>query len=260
MLLGTVLCCKVRSQSYSRFGFVLKGSARLSEVLRGEVRKKYKMKQKILGIEEVKIDDRVYPRSSVDNYVIAKYMKAMKSGSIFPPIVVAKFEGQYILVDGNHRLTTNKQMKNKHIKSEILEGLSLEEIYIESVKRNSIHGTSFTTLDVTKICLKLQTMNLTLTEISSIIHIPADKIEPYVAKRITRIGVTQEQVPLKAAYKHFAGEHLAEPLNQETSIGVKQMDLFNSLIHLLEMGYIDSENKLVVEKIKRLYNLLESYI
>ena len=81
------------------------------------VKEKTKMKQKLLRIDEVKIDDRVYPRASIDSYVIAKYVKAMKSGSVFPPIIVAKYEGKYLLVDGAHRLTTNKQLKNTHIEA-----------------------------------------------------------------------------------------------------------------------------------------------
>ncbi|KKL92707.1 hypothetical protein LCGC14_1882010 [marine sediment metagenome] len=217
------------------------------------------MKQKILEIKDIEIDDRVYPRTSMDYYVIAKYMKAMKSGSVFPSIIVAKYEGKYLLVDGAHRLTTNKQLKNKHIEAEVLEGLSLEELYIESVKRNSTHGTSFATIDVTKICLKLKNMKLSLIEISKIVHIPADKIEPYIAKRITRIGITQQEVPLKSAYKHFAGKHLDQPINQDVSIGVAQINMINSLIGLLENNHLDVTNELVIERIKKLYNLLEPY-
>lgn len=218
------------------------------------------MNTKILKIEEVEVDDRVYPRSSIDPYTIAKYVKAMKSGSVFPSIIVAKYEGKYLLVDGAHRLTTNKQCKNKHIEAEILKGLNLEEMYIESIKRNSTHGTSFTTMDVTRICLKLKDMNLSSIEISNIVHIPADKIEPYIAKRITRIGATKEEIPLSPAFRHFVGEDLEESISQGVSISAKQIDIINSLISLLENKYIDIKNEKVLEKLKRLSDLLKDII
>ncbi len=218
------------------------------------------MKQKLLRIDEVKIDDRVYPRASIDSYVIAKYVKAMKSGSVFPPIIVAKYEGKYLLVDGAHRLTTNKQLKNTHIEAEILELFDLKEIYIESIKRNSVHGTSFTTMDVTKICLKLKEMRLSLIEISQIVHIPADKIEPYVAKRIMRIGETRQEIPLSPAFRHFAGEHLEEPIDQGSSISSKQIDIINSLISLLENKYINLQDEKVLERLKKISELLKEII
>jgi len=203
------------------------------------------MKQKILELKEVKIDDRVYPRTGMDHYAIAKYAKAMRSGSVFPPIIVAKYEGVYLLVDGAHRLTTNRQLKKKHIEAEILEGLSLEEIYIESIKRNSTHGTAFTTRDVTQICIKLKEMKLSTIEIANIVHIPADKIEPFVAKRITRIGESREEVPLKPPFRHLAGEVLDGPLDQGIAVSKRQIDIVNTLLTLLENKHIDLKDNMI---------------
>lgn len=168
------------------------------------------MKTKILKIEEIEIERSLYPRVESNFETIERYSKAMKVGTKFPMIVVAWFEGRYLLVDGKHRLDAYELNGEKHIGVEVLENLSKKEIYIESVKRNIIHGQPFIEEDIDKIKVSLGDLKLSEEEISEIIRVPVDEIKPVVASKL------DELVPKKVFEKEkIKPEHLINTRNKE---------------------------------------------
>ena len=82
----------------------------------------------ILRVDEVVWDEDVYPRSHYNWQTALTYSNNMKSGNTFPPIVVARYEGRYIGIDGRHRVEAKRLQKQEHINAEILEGLDKEHM------------------------------------------------------------------------------------------------------------------------------------
>ena len=216
-----------------------------------------KQKLKVLRIKDVVIDESVYPRINVDWVTTARYLNALKSGANFPPIVVALLDGKYILVDGGHRLKAYEANKETHIQAEVLEDLDMKAIYIEAVKRNSEHGRQFSTQEVTKICITLTEWGESQEVISELVRIPTDKITPFVAKRMTRIAGTGQEIPLKATIKHFADVDFQEPINQKAIMGGNQKSVLETFIRLMENNWINLEDKAVITKLKKIRRLLE---
>jgi len=216
-------------------------------------------KQQLLKIEQVKIDEELYPRANVDFVTCARYLNALKSGEQFPPIIVAKLEEEYYLVDGAHRLQANKNNKETHIQTEVLEGLNRQEIFLEAVKRNITHGRQFSTYEVTSICITLDKWNMSQEEISEIVRIPATDIKPFVAKRMMRITGTNEEIPLKASLRNLAGTETGQEIDQKGLIGARQVQLISSLNFLFKRDLIDTENKLVKRELKKLHKSLNKY-
>lgn len=216
--------------------------------------------KRIIPINKVKIEKETYPRISVDWITCARYYNALKSGAKFPPIIVAQIDKEYFLVDGAHRLKAFKDNKETHIQAEILRGLNKEDIYLESVKRNVIHGRQFSTQEVTNICITLEKWNLSKEKISEIVRIPTDKLTSFVAKRMTRITETQEEIPLKAPLRNLAEFEFEAMPNQKRISGTSQIQMLESIIKLLRNSWIDKKNKIVIKKLRTINKLLEGYI
>lgn len=69
--------------------------------------------QGIVDVKDVITDKDYYPRAEWNHLTAYSYAQAMRAGAKFPPIVVAKINGQLILVDGKHRLEAKKILEIK---------------------------------------------------------------------------------------------------------------------------------------------------
>lgn len=222
-----------------------------------------KTQLKVLPIKDIKIDEKTYPRLHTDFVTISRYINSMKSGSEFPPIVVARFKNKYYLVDGRHRIESNKALKQKHIQTEVLTGLDEKQIYIEAVKRNISHGRQFSTQEVVDICINLEDWNMSQEAISEIVRIPATQITPFVAKRSTRITETEETIALKSSLRHFVDTDVNGSFEEKQRLltpSRNQETLITNLILLIENDWVNRDNKTVAKKLNKLYKLLSTYV
>ena len=137
-----------------------------------------------ISTDKIFIDREIYPRDYVDDSIVLKYAKAMKSGSQFPEPIVAEDNQDYILIDEKHRVDAYKKNRQKYIWCEVKLGLSKKQIFIESVRRNIGHGKSFEAKEVKNITLTLQAWKLSNKEIEKIIRIPANEIKREVAMKL----------------------------------------------------------------------------
>ena len=214
------------------------------------------MKTKLIQIERAIKDEKLYPRNLVDWITVLRYKQSMQVGADFPPIIVASFKGKYIVVDGFHRLQARKDLKETHIQVEILEGLNKKGIYLESIKRNVSHGRQFSGQERARILLTLKKWKMSQQKISEIVQLPVDKIEPFLAKKIVRISETQEIVPLKFPISHLAGSEISGVDGQVVFAGRGQIQILDSMIVLLENGWLNMDSELVKEKVDKIKDLL----
>ncbi len=218
------------------------------------------MKTKIIEIGKAICDKEIYPRNLVDWMTVYRYQKGMQSKAKFPLITVAPLDNKLIVVDGFHRLEAYKRNKETHIEVEVLEGLDKKQIYIESVKRNIGNGRQFNSQERVRIILTLEEWNISQETISEIIRIPSQDLKPFVAKRMTRITETLEEIPLKSVLRNLSNIEVTEEPEQSYFSNRSQLQILNSLIILLENRYIDINNKIVKQRLKDIHKLLEDYI
>lgn len=215
----------------------------------------------LIKIKDIIIDKELYPRISVDWTTCARYYNAFKSGAVFPPIAVAKLDGIYYLVDGAHRLKIYSDSGEEYTQSEVLYGLSKEEIYLEAVKRNIGHGRQFSTQEVTNICITLEKWNLSKEKISELVNIPMENITPFIAKRSIRITDTGERVALKAPLRNLIeiSPDIDKDINQKRFNSKSQVQILEMVISLLKNGWINNTSEIVIERLKKIYELLKEY-
>lgn len=226
-----------------------------------------KPKLKLLKIKSIKINDSIYPRDKVDFITTARYINAMKSGAVFPPIKVAKIGFKYYLIDGGHRIQASKGCKQTHIQAEVYEGLTEKQIYLEAVRLNTQHGKQFTTYEVTNIIVRLRDFKLKPKQIADLVRIPATNLTSFVAKRMTRITDVkgnQSNIVLKKPFTHLAGGNEIDLDSnveevQHKFYGVSQEHLLDEVLKLIKNNLIDFKNKSVKAKFKKLKKLFTAY-
>ena len=219
------------------------------------------MKTKLLKLSEVVLDEKLYPRSHVDWQTSARYYNALKAGAEFPPITVAVLNKKFILVDGAHRLKAFKDCKEKFIKAEVLKNLTPQQIYVESIKRNIANGRQFSAQEITQVAVTLEKWKLSQQAISEIVRIPVAQLKPFIAKRLTRITETQEDIILKAPLQHLAGNDIPSAwgiadIQRGMGGSLSQASILGEVIRLIENDLLDLDNKLVAQKFKKLEKLL----
>lgn len=224
-----------------------------------------KSQTKLLKLSEIKVDDKLYPRVHTDHVTVAKYYHAMNSGAVFPPIIVAQMnDGRKLLIDGLHRMKAAKGCKETHIQATIETGLTEGEVFKEAVIANAAHGKPFTTQEVVQITVTMQSLDMSLNEISEIIRIPVDKIEAFVAKRIIRISETGETIAIKKPlHKVFGGMEISQQEgitpNQMKLNGRNQIATVDMLNSLFESNWIE-DSETLRGKLKKLHENIENHL
>lgn len=218
---------------------------------------------RILGIDEIKIDEELYPRTHPDWKTSYIYSQSMKAGAQFPLITVNYLDGVYWLIDGRHRLVALKQyMKQETIKCEMLRLRDRKAMYKEAIKRNIKNSKPLIAQDKVLIIITLQKMKTSMAEISEIIQMPIYKIKEFKASRVTST-ISGEEIILKSPIKHLASEIVdddVEEIQRHISTGDDQGQIIKQLITLLDKGLINKKNKNIMNNLKILYGLIRKTI
>lgn len=219
----------------------------------------------LVNINEVVIDNELYPRTGTFWLNIYKYSENMKAGSKFPPIVLAKIKGKNILVDGRHRLEARKLLKKDKISAILHTDWDRKKVLEEAIKSNIGHGLSLSPYEIRRLVLKLRLLKYKEKDISGLVNVPIGKLEKFVAQRAVSAITGEaigEQVIVKAPLKHLAGEtYNSEQLeiieNSQGEISAKtQINLLDQVIILLENNLIDSKNDKILERIDTIKDLI----
>jgi len=211
-------------------------------------------------VNEVFVDEELYPRVQPFYLTISEYKQSMLSGTKFPPITLALFHNKLVLVDGRHRLEATKKLKKETIEAEIFAGWDKKKIYVEAVIRNNHHGQKLSPFEKRRAVLKLREMNINDSEIAKLIQIPESVLENFVGQRL--VSTPTGQIIVKAPLKHLAGQKLSASRSREVEIYQEplttksQVNLFDQIIDLFESGLIDKDNEEVQERIIKLSDLI----
>ena len=220
-----------------------------------------------MKIEQIKIKDDLYPRNQWSWHTSYAYSQMMKAKANFPSVVVAYLNGNYILVDGRHRIEALKMNGEKYVSVEILKGLTKEQIFLEAVQRNAGHGRPLSAMDKAKIIIRLQDMHYPSARISELVRVPIGDLKTFVMKRVTS-SLTGEPIVLKSSMRHLSDakedEFTVQPENFKNieaiqgrmSGGHTQVSQLQEIRLLLESAFIDRNNPSVIRELKKIYVLV----
>lgn len=223
---------------------------------------------KAVPIQSIVVDKDLYPRQNVYWGQYYKYAEEIKSGAKFPLICLAFLNKKYVLVDGRHRIEALKILKKESIEAEIYTGWNEKKIFEESIRRNIAHGLNLSPFEKRSIALKLKQWKYPLSKISSIIQVPMDKVDSFIAQRLINslTGETIKEVIIKSGIKHLAGQsfdnkELANIQDTQSELHSRtQIQVLDELIDILEGGLINVDNEKIIEKLEILYKLIGKII
>ena len=151
------------------------------------------MKNDILNIVDIKINEKIYPRHSINESIVKEYAKQMDRGKIFPDIYVALFKKQYILIDGRHRVEANKQLGRKHIKADINDKFSdISEILVASFRANEKHGLRMNQADKLKVAYNMRDMEFDAEQITELTGITLGRFNKTVLGKFRKDVITRK--------------------------------------------------------------------
>lgn len=184
-----------------------------------------KKENKLLKTEEVNFDEFIYPRDRWSQATVYQYMEAMKQGAVFPPITVAWFDDDYVLIDGKHRLESHTQKHTEYIQAEVIYGLSKKQIYLEAIKRNVSHGIRFDDRDKRKIVKKLTSLKLESNEISKLLYFDMRELDRFMPDKFKNI-LSGEELKNKEGEGGFKGFDIKGNETKEKDFYGKTMGQF----------------------------------
>jgi hypothetical protein len=92
-----------------------------------------------LRLSLIRTDAGTQTRARIDDVTVAEYAERMIAGDRFPPVVVFRSNGTYLLADGFHRLLARKLAKFERIDAEVRQGTRLDALKF-SLSANHQHG------------------------------------------------------------------------------------------------------------------------
>ena len=214
---------------------------------------------KLIDLNQIYIDEAIYPRVQMGWLTSYDYSESMKAGAKFSPIVVNQYAGKYYLIDGRHRMDAYKKNKVKSVKCEVLKLRSIETMFQESIRRNISNGRALSPQDKALVVGKLTGMNFTLPQISKIVQIPIDKIQQFSAERITS-SVTGEEIYVKAPFIE-KGESIGivnSTFSEQQKVFSAHSDtqVISQMLRLLEIGKINLKNPKTLNDLKIIRKLI----
>lgn len=99
-----------------------------------------------VAIAKIRMDGGTQPRAQLYKEVVAEYAEDIRSGAIFPPVVIY-FDGEeYWLADGFHRVRANEAIGAEEVSAEVYLGKQRDAV-LYAVGANASHGLRRTNAD-----------------------------------------------------------------------------------------------------------------
>ncbi len=130
-----------------------------------------------IELDSIVVNKQVYPREQPNEEKIEEYYQKMRKGEIFPRVTVTGIKGTIYLVDGFHRINAMLKLGLREADVDVIKCKSEEDAYVESIKRNVIHGVSLTSKDKVGIIKKLKNSGREVSEIAEILRVTSQEIE-----------------------------------------------------------------------------------
>ncbi len=93
--------------------------------------------ERLIDVVEIVVDRDIQPRKALDPHKIAEYADQIANGEAFPPIVLFKVAGDFLLADGFHRVEAAKRAKVNQIRALIRQGSARDAACSQSVRISS---------------------------------------------------------------------------------------------------------------------------
>jgi len=216
-----------------------------------------------LPIDSIIVDFELYPRESYVWQKSYQYAQNMESGIQFPPILVADFEGKYMLVDGLHRTRAHERLGITKIDAIVKPYKSRKDIFADAVKFNNVHGFGCTFYDNLQNFSKLRNFGFSDKKISLLLGTPVNNFAVYTERLTTVDG---KEVPIKkilqeALRKNVITESdvssIVKKGGQDEYVSKTVNHALRQVVNLLEQNLVSWDDTESVALTTRMFEILK---
>jgi len=215
---------------------------------------------KTMKAAEVVLDFDLYPRNNVDTHNVRCIMEAMLAGVEMPPVIIDRKSKR--CADGFHRVKAALKIDANADITAIEKTYRTEaDLFIDAMRYNASHGARLDPCDRTRCLLIAEKLSIPIDAVAGALHVQADRLGELRATRTATTGGGLE-IPLKRTISHMAGRRLTKQqaeVNSRSS-GMNQTFYANQIIDLIESKLLNLEDEKLMERLKRLHELLEELL
>jgi hypothetical protein len=159
-----------------------------------------------LQINDIVIDESLYPRSQLNEYALQRMVDAFRAGAVFPPLIVES--KTHRLIDGRTRYETYLRCNVTEVETRQKSYPTEADVYADAVRLNTTHGQPLTNYDVRSAVARLEQMRYPHEQIAEAVKVPIERIAELIK------GFAHDQagdfVALKGGLSHLSGETLTK--------------------------------------------------
>lgn len=221
-----------------------------------------------IDLKNLFTDETVYPRVKPSWREILRYSMALKLESKFPPIHVGKAAGQYIVIDGVHRVEAYRKVGRQTIGAFLVK-LPRSDWFLEAVRLNAVNGIPLTYSERLRAAMRLQNRQIPMDQIARIVTITTDELQAAIAERgfygidpDQPVIVKQLLLPrVKERGRKWTQEHASEIAQLQQTLHPNQgiQSLVQDLAHMVSNDFLPSDDETLV-MVKRLTQLLSDWL
>ena len=147
------------------------------------------------SMQEINIDDINRSKSlanqsrfqALDEDTVVLYASAMERGDVFPPIVVYRDHGSFVVIDGNHRVEAATLNQKTKILAYVLDKLSTVQVQTMTFEANAKHGLPATVEERISHGLYLTDLGVTHRDAAAMVNVPLHQLQKEIERaRIDR--------------------------------------------------------------------------
>lgn len=215
---------------------------------------------KKVRISKLVLDERLYPRTHLNNYHVQQLMEAIKAGTRFPPIVIDNASNK--VVDGWHRIEAKRRINGSEamIEAEAREYKSEADMFQDAILLNASHGEALTPMDQAHCLARAQDFKLEQATVAGMLNITVQRAEGLVQTRIASSG--QGNVVLKGSTAWMAGRRLnpEQVAYNRKAGGLPQTFYINQVTAMLESDSVNWDDPKLVASLKKLLDILQAHL
>lgn len=214
--------------------------------------------------DDITVIPEFYPRHKPDWLTAFQYREAIQAGAQFPPPLVARDGkgGPWVLLDGNHTRLALIQLKRDKIDCEVSRAPKAQWLEL-SIRRN-MHGRSLSVQDRARAADMLRRAGYSLKRIEGVMYVPVESVKRLLSFAVPRTPTATappgfKSIIAKSAARSAVGGALTpEEIEaaQESLSGASQEAILEQALALFESGLLDRENERVMERAKRLKEVM----
>jgi hypothetical protein len=217
-------------------------------------------------LSDLVLDFDLYPRSEIDSQHVRYMRMALQAGAAFPDILADKKSRR--VIDGFHRYCMYRAENGEECEVNVTWKSygSEAEMFLEAVRLNASHGRILTRFDRTHCILRAERFRIEPEQIATALSITCEAVGGLRADRVGHLRAVGNaeavEIPLKRTIAHMAGKMLTKGQNEANDKlgGMNQAFYVNQVIVLIESHLLDEADENLMERLRRLAELLETVI